>query len=133
MNTTTTTTHIEHAINWFEIPVTDIARSTAFYERLLGVTLRREQCGGMALAVFPGTDDPNTIKGALMAVDKAPACTDGVIIYLNAGKSINAVLARLEACGGQLLTPRVVLPDNMGCFAHIADLDGHRIGLHALD
>jgi predicted enzyme related to lactoylglutathione lyase len=126
-------THIEHAINWFEIPVTDMARSIAFYERLLGVSLRREQCAGSDFAVFPSTDHPNAVKGALMAVDKAPAHTDGVIIYLNAGKSLNAVLARLQACGGALLTPRVVLPDNMGCFAHIADPDGQRIGLHALD
>lgn len=126
-------TALEHAINWFEIPVSDMARSIAFYEQLLGTTLRREQCSGSDFAVFPATDHPNAVKGALMAVDKTTAHTDGVIIYLNAGKSLNAVLARLEACGGQLLTPRVVLPDNMGCFAHIADPDGHRIGLHALD
>lgn len=128
-----TNTPIEHAINWFEIPVTDMTRSIAFYERLLGITLRREPCSGLDFAVFPCTDNPDAVKGALMAVDKAPANTDGVIIYLNAGKSLNAVLARLDACGGKLLTPRVVLPDNMGCFAHIADPDGHRIGLHALD
>lgn len=123
---------IDHAIHWFEIPVSDMARSVAFYERLLGVTLRPEVIAGMELAVFPATD-PNAVKGCLMAVEKVSPHTDGVLIYLNAGKSLNAVLARLAACGGTLLTPRVVLPGGMGCFAHITDPDGQRIGLHALD
>lgn len=123
---------IEHAIHWFEIPVSDMARSVAFYERLLGITLRPEVISGMELAVFPASD-PNAVKGCLMAVEKVSPHTDGVLIYLNAGKSLNAVLARLEACGGALLTPRVLLPDGMGCFAHITDPDGQRIGLHALD
>ncbi|WP_052162374.1 VOC family protein [Aquabacterium sp. NJ1] len=123
---------INHAVHWFEIPVSNMARSVAFYERLLGVTLRPEVIAGMELAIFPATD-PNAVKGCLMAVEKVSPHTDGVLIYLNAGPSLNAVLARLEACGGTLLTPRVVLPGGMGCFAHITDPDGQRIGLHALD
>ena len=38
---TTQTTVQTHAINWFEIPVTDIDRAQAFYERVLGKSLRR--------------------------------------------------------------------------------------------
>ncbi|MGC4060511.1 MAG: VOC family protein [Aquabacterium sp.] len=123
---------VQHAIHWFEIPVSDIDRSVAFYERLLGVTLRREVVAGMALAIFPADQD-NGVKGCLMSVEKVAPHTDGVLIYLDAGKSLNAVLERLPACGGTLITPRVVLPDGMGCFAHFADPDGQRIGLHALD
>ena len=124
--------HIQHAIHWFEIPVSDMDRSIAFYERLLGVTLRREVISGMDLAIFPA-DQANGVKGCLMAVEKVSPYTDGVLIYLDAGQSLNAVLARLLECGGQLLTPRVVLPGGMGCFAHFTDPDGQRIGLHALD
>ena len=123
---------VQHAVNWFEIPVTDMARSIAFYEKLLGVTLRREVCTGLDLAVFPA-DENDGVKGALMGVDKAPSTIDGVLVYLNAGPSLDAVLARLEAAGGKLLLPPVTLPDGMGRFAHIADPDGQRIGLHALD
>ena len=122
---------IHHAIHWFEIPVSDMARSMAFYERLLDVQLRLETIGGNQLAVFPG-DQGQGVKGCLIKVDHAPAHTDGVLIYLNAGPALNPVLGRLETCGGRLLTPRVELPDNMGCFAHFADPDGQRIGLHAM-
>lgn len=123
---------IEHAATWFEIPVSDMARSIAFYERLLGITLTRTQCGGEDYAVFPATETWG-VKGALLAVGAVKPHTDGVIIYLNAGKSINPVLARLQASGGQLLTPRTELPDGQGCYAHFTDPDGQRIGLYALD
>ena len=56
---------------------------------------------------------------------------DGALIYLNAGPSLDITLARAEALGGRITTPKVVLPGDMGCFAHIADSEGNRIGLHA--
>lgn len=129
---TTPATNVEHAINWFEIPVSDMARSIPFYERLLDITLRPEVISGMELAVFTG-NDASAVMGCLMTVEKVYPHTDGVLIYLNAGKSIAPVLARVAELGGTVLTPRTQLPDNMGCFAHITDPDGQRIGLHALD
>ncbi len=123
---------VQHAIHWFEIPVTDRDRSIAFYEKLLGVTLRRESITSMDLAVFPA-DDGQGVKGALMGVDKVTPSNDGVLIYLNAGPSLTATLDRLRDAGGKLVLPPVTLPDGMGRFAHITDPDGQRIGLHALD
>lgn len=130
--TTPTAAAIEHALHWFEIPVSNMERSVAFYERLLDLTLRLEVISGMELAVFTG-NDATAVKGCLMAVEKVYPHTDGVLIYLNAGKSIAPVLARVAQLGGTVLTPRTQLPGNMGCFAHITDPDGQRIGLHALD
>lgn len=123
---------IQHAINWFEIPVTDLDRSTGFYQTLLGVTLRREAFAGSDLAIFPA-DEAQGVKGALMKVDKVTPGGDGPIVYLNAGPSLDAVLARLAQAGGKLALPPVTLPDGIGRFAHITDPDGQRIGLHALD
>jgi predicted enzyme related to lactoylglutathione lyase len=123
---------ISHAIHWFEIPVTDMARSIAFYEQLLGISLRRELFSGTDLAVFPA-DEGQGVKGALMGVEKVSTSADGPLLYLNAGKSIDATLGRLAAAGGKLLLGPVDLPEGMGRFAHITDPDGQRIGLHALD
>jgi uncharacterized protein len=120
-----------HAVNWFEIPVRDIARAQAFYETLLGAPMRREVMGPMTLAVF-GYDDA-AVGGCLLAGDGVPApATSGSIVYLNAKPSLDAVLARVEAAGGRITTPKVQLPGDMGCFAHIADTEGNRVGLHAL-
>jgi predicted enzyme related to lactoylglutathione lyase len=42
-------------------------------------------------------------------------------------------LARVQAQGGSVVQPRTALPPGMGFFAHITDLDGNRVGLHALN
>ena len=117
-------------IDWFEIPVRDIDRAQAFYEKLLGAAMRRETIAGNTLAVFGGSG--GHVGGCLMAGGSAPAPSEaGTLVYLHAGASLDAVLARLESAGGQLATPKVQLPGDMGCFAHIRDTEGNRVGLHA--
>ena len=57
----------------------------------------------------------------------------GALIYLDASPSLDAALARAVASGGKIALPRQALPPGMGFFAHITDLDGNRVGLHAFD
>ncbi len=121
-----------HAIDWFEIPVLDMDRAAAFYEALLGSTIRRELIGPMALGVFTSEGD-DAVAGCLLASKDGPAPSlDGSLVYLNAGPSLDAVVARVETAGGRVLVPKVTLPGDMGCFVHIADTEGNRVGLHAL-
>lgn len=125
MSTTT------HAIDWFEIPVRDLDRAQGFYETLLATSLRREAMGpGKTLAVFNHAD--NGVGGCLLHGEgTAEPSRGGTLIYLNAEPSLDAALARVAAAGGRITTPKVVLPDGMGCFAHVADTEGNCIGLHA--
>ena len=128
MTDITTTAHA--AINWFESPVTHMPRAQAFYEAVLGAPLRPEPMGHQTLAVLPYTEPE--IGGALIAGEHVPApSASGTLIYLNVNPSLDAALARALAAGGQLLTPRVDLPDGMGSFVHVLDVEGNRIGLHA--
>ena len=121
-----------NAIDWFEIPVRNMDRAAAFYEALLGTTIRRETIGPNALGVFT-YDVEQGVGGCLLAGDNVPAPSlDGSLVYLNAGPSLDAVVARVEAAGGRVLVPKVTLPGDMGCFVHIADTEGNRVGLHAL-
>ncbi|WP_372526587.1 VOC family protein [Piscinibacter sp.] len=120
-----------HALNWFEIPVRDMDRAQTFYETLLAAPMRREAMGPQTLAVF--TYDETGVGGCLLAGESAPRPADaGTLVYLNAKPSLDAVLARVEAAGGRVTTPKVTLPGDMGCFAHIMDTEGNRVGLHAL-
>ena len=118
------------AINWFEIPVTDIDSAQIFYEAVLGRPLRREPMGHQTLAVLP-YDEP-AVGGALIAGPHVPAPSGaGTLVYLNVNPDLDAALARALAAGAQLVTPRVDLPDGMGSFVHVLDVAGNRIGLHA--
>ena len=119
-------------ITWFEIPVADLDRAQRFYEALLATTLRREAMGPTnTLAVFPYTQ-PGV--GGCLKHDAAVVrpSADGTLIYLDAGPALDVTLARVAALGGRITTPRVDLPDGMGCFAHVLDSEGNRLGLHAM-
>ena len=70
-------------LNWFEIPAVDLGRAKAFYERILGVTLREERMGPDAMAVFPYDRDQATGGCVLQGQGSTPS-RDGVVIYLNA-------------------------------------------------
>lgn len=122
-----------NAIDWFEIPVRNMDRAAAFYEALLGTTIRRETIAPNALGLFTYDGENGGAGGCLLAGDNVPAPSlDGSLVYLNAGPSLDAVVARVEAAGGRVLVPKVTLPGDMGCFVHIADTEGNRVGLHAL-
>jgi hypothetical protein len=119
-------------ITWFEIPVADLDRAQRFYEALLATTLRREAMGPTnTLAVFPYTQPG--VGGCLKhdAAVVSPSA-DGTLIYLDASPALDVTLARVAALGGRITTPRIDLPDGMGCFAHVLDSEGNRVGLHAM-
>lgn len=123
---------MKQVIDWFEIPVHDLPRAQAFYEAVLQTALQRESYAGpgMHMAVFAGEGD--AVKGALMSGHPAlqvGAC--GTLVYLHAGAALDAALQRVVAYGGQVAMGRVALPEGLGFMAHMLDLDGNRVGLHA--
>lgn len=119
-----------NAINWFEIPVRDIARAQAFYEKMLDTALQRENMGDMVMAVFPHDRDSG-VGGCLLAASAKPSA-EGSLVYLNAGASIDAVLSRVAKAGGSVALPKTALPPGAGFFAHVTDSEGNKVGLHAL-
>ncbi|PWV59532.1 VOC family protein [Plasticicumulans acidivorans] len=120
---------MQKIINWFEIPVADLEAAATFYETVLGCTLKRMQSSGMTLAVFP-YECPAT-GGALVQQADAQPGHGGPLLYLDAGPSLAAVLARVEGAGGRILTPATQLDGDIGSIAVIEDVAGQRIGLHA--
>ena len=124
---------MKNAVTWFEIPTTRLDQAQAFYEAVLGCSMRRETMGPSEGAVFPYDDQADGVSGALMAGPTAPQpSTGGTLVYLDASPSLDAALARVTRAGGQIALARQALPPGMGFFAHIIDLDGNRVGLHAL-
>ena len=120
-----------HSVSWFEIPVRDLDRAEAFYGEVCDQPLQREPMGESTLAVFPKSADG--VGGCLFASPQGPApTTEGTLVYLNAGPSLDAALARALRAGGQVALPRTALPEGMGFFAHIIDCEGNRVGLHAM-
>jgi len=120
-----------HAATWFEIPAPQLEASQAFYEAVLQRPLRREVMGPNTLAVFPyaeGGSGGCLHSGATMLHPAA----GGTLVYLDCNPSLDAALERTWSAGGRVVAPRQELPPGMGCIAHIEDVAGNRVGLHAL-
>lgn len=127
----TATSKPANSASWFEIPCTDLPQSQAFYETVLARSLRREVMGPNTLAIFPYQD--GGAGGCLCSGAGMPApSADGTLVYLDCNPSLDAVLSRVTSAGGQIVVPRTDLPPGMGFIAHIRDVAGNRVGLHAL-
>ena len=125
---------MKNAIAWFEIPTTQLDRAQTFYEAVLGQPLRRENMGPSEGAVFPYDGAADGVGGALMMGPTAPQVSgSGTLVYLDACLLYTSPAHETRAQGGRVALPRQALPPGMGFFAHIHDLDGNRVGLHALD
>lgn len=115
------------AVNWFDIPVTDMDRARAFYGALLGSELKVADDTQGTMAILPYKDG---VGGALMQGDGYVPNQQGSIVYLNSGDDLSAPLGRVEAAGGKVLTDKMSIGEN-GFIAFFLDTEGNRIGLHS--
>jgi len=119
---------MRNALNWFEIPTTDLDRATRFYETALGVSLRREIFAGTPNAIF-SYDKPG-VGGALVSDPKRKPSAEGVLIYLDATGKLDPVLGRVPGAGGQVVLGKTSIGPQ-GFIALIRDSEGNVVGLHA--
>ena len=118
-----------NAINWFEIPVSDIERAVAFYEAILGQPLHQmEVNAGYPMALLPAGE--GGIGGALVQGPEYTPATTGVVVYLNGGRDLSDILDRVPAAGGQIIMPKTSLGDH-GAAAYFLDSEGNRLGLQS--
>ena len=119
-----------HALNWFEIPVTDFTRAKTFYEKVLGITIEPMALGPIMMGML--SSDPTAVGGALVhGADGSPS-KNGTLVYLNGGDDLAPMLARVEQAGGSVVVPKTEIGNEFGFFAHFVDTEGNKVGLHSM-
>ena len=125
---------MNNAISWFEIPATDLARATKFYETIFSTALIPMDLPNIKMRMFPLDDVQNGVGGAV--VDSGgfhkPSATDGPLIYLNGNPDVQNILSKVEAAGGKIAVPKTEISPDYGFMAVIIDTEGNRIGLHSI-
>jgi predicted enzyme related to lactoylglutathione lyase len=120
-----------NALNWFEIPVTDMTRAKHFYQVAFGIHLEDMNMPGMEMAGFPYEPQSGRVSGALVKSEYHKPSTDGVTIYLNANPDMTDVLQRIESLGGQIIMPKTQITPEIGYMAFLIDSEGNRVALHS--
>jgi len=120
-----------NALNWFEIPATDIVRASKFYEKILDISLHQADMMNMKMAMFPTEMESGKIGGALVQSSMHHPAAGGCFIYLNANPDLQQVLNRVEDAGGKISMPKTLINEETGYMAFFTDSEGNSIGLHS--
>ena len=114
-----------NAAVWFEIPVTDMKRSIAFYGNVLGTELTLDETGPNPMALFPAAGD-KSVAGHLYP-GKPSAEGVGPTIHLAVAAPLESAMERVTENGGKVMSPVISIP--AGSFAYCVDPDGNSFGL----
>lgn len=124
---------MKNAINWFEIPVTNMDRAAAFYSTILGTPIEAAEMGGGLMAMLPYESGANGgVGGALYQGDGYAPGANGPLIYLNGGDDLSTVLDRVAGAGGSVITPKTDIGGGNGFYALFLDSEGNKLGLHSM-
>ena len=121
----------KNAINWFEIPASDLDRATKFYESIFDCELIPMDLGnGLRMRMFP-TEEGTTGGAICHHPDFYKPSADGVVVYLNGNPNLQTVLDRIESAGGKVTLPKTEISPEYGFMALFTDSEGNRVGLHS--
>jgi predicted enzyme related to lactoylglutathione lyase len=120
-----------NALNWFEISVTDIARAKKFYEEVFAVKMDEKEMMGMKMAFFPADFMNGKVGGALVESQYHKPSADGAKIYLNANPDLNVAMGKVEAAGGKIHMPKMLIDEQTGYMAFFFDTEGNLTAVHS--
>lgn len=108
-------------ICYIEMPTTDIARSSAFYQRVFGWNIRKRGDGNVAF-----DDSVGQVSGTWV-LGRPPSETPGLLFYVMVD-SVAATLDAIVASGGVIVQP--IGADAPEITARFRDPGGNVIGLY---
>ncbi len=115
-------------VNWFEIPVNDLARAKSFYEKCLSVEITESEMGPSKMGWFPMEMGAMGSAGTLIKSEGYTPSHDGTLVYLHVD-AIDPTLEAINNAGGKTLMPRQNIGQH-GFIAHFEDCEGNRVALH---
>jgi uncharacterized protein len=114
-------------VTWFEIPVNNLHRAKAFYEKVFSTSLDPLEAGSVKMAWFPRPENATGTSGGLIqAPDRKPAKT-GTVVFFSV-PDIESTLAAVEANGGKVVMPKTGGGEH-GSVAHFEDCEGNVVAL----
>jgi predicted enzyme related to lactoylglutathione lyase len=122
-----------HAINWFEIPVSDFDRARKFYGTVFGYEMPESMMGPARMGFFL-YDFKNGGRGGAIVHNPEfyTPSANGSLVYLNCEPDLQPHLDRVEAAGGKILEPKTIITKELGYWALILDTEGNRIAFHSM-
>ena len=110
---------------WAEIPVTDMARATAFYEAVLEEPLTPNDQGPNPMAMLPYAGGAGA-AGHIYPGKPAPR-GEGITAHLAVCDDLKTAMARVSKAGGEVVSDVITIP--AGSFFYAIDTEGNSLGI----
>jgi len=107
----------------FEIAAEDLDKLSAFYSDVFGWQFSKWDGPMEYRLITTGPDGQPGINGGLMKKEHLTGTVNTIGV-----ESIDAALEKVKAAGGDVLTPKMDIP-NIGAFAYCADPEGNPFGI----
>jgi uncharacterized protein len=120
-----------HSVNWVEIPVLNFTRAKEFYSFIYDYEMPENTMDSGRMGFLPMDPESQGIGGAIVQGNEYIPTANGVKVYLNGGKDLNNVLNRVISAGGEIITKKTKINDEIGYFAVFEDTEGNHISLHS--
>lgn len=114
---------------YFEIPVSDMQRACAFYQRVFKVSLEVREVDGNEMALFPFDDGQPGASGALARGSSYVPGKAGARVYFGVDDIVET-LRLAVAAGAEVNYPVTEVPE-YGWVAEFIDVEGNCIALYA--
>jgi len=119
-----------NAINWFEIPASNLDRAVKFYAKVFDTELPISDVMDAKLAFF--TVERGEVGGCIAYGERYKPSDTGTLVYLNGGDDLSTPLARVQDAGGKVEMPKTKISDEVGFMAIIRDTEGNRVAFHSM-
>ena len=119
-------------VGWFEIPVKDMTRAIAFYEKVFDCSLNLQDMGDFKMAWFPWEENGKGAGGSLVYHEQFYEISPkaGVLIYFSSQDCAIELAKVVEAGGTVQFEKRLIAPD-IGYMGVFIDSEGNRIAIHS--
>jgi predicted enzyme related to lactoylglutathione lyase len=119
-------------VGWFEIPVNDMDRAIAFYEKVFDCRLDKQVMGDFQMAWFPWGDDGKGAGGSLVYHKEFYETSGlaGALIYFSS-ENCEVELGRVSEAGGTVQIPKRMITPDIGYMGVFLDSEGNRIAIHS--
>jgi uncharacterized protein len=122
-----------NAVGWFEIPVDDMQRAIAFYEKVFGVKIEYVEMADLKMGWFPYDDKVPGSGGSLVKHYAYKPTEEGTLVYFTSPSGdLQNEQDKIEAAGGKVIIPKKLITEDIGYFAIFIDSEGNRVALHSL-